>query len=179
MFTIDQSLLLVIDVQEKLASVIHDRDETLRHAGTLIKTANFLKIPVVFTEQAPEKIGPTVAGLAELVKERPFISKISFSCCGSPEFMNILKQHGRRQIIVCGIEAHVCVYQTVSDLLEQDYDVQVAGDAVSSRRKEHKEIALARMQQLGAGITCTEMIATELVGGAGHPQFKSILSLIK
>jgi len=179
MFHIDQSLLLVIDVQEKLASIIHDRDETLRHIAALIKAAGFLKIPVLFTEQAPDKIGPTVELLTGLAGDAPVISKTAFSCYGSSEFNDVLKRFGRSQIIVCGIEAHVCVYQTVAGLLERGLAVEVVGDAISSRRKEHKEIALERMKQLGAGVTCAEMIVTELVGGADHPQFKNILSLIK
>ena len=107
------------------------------------------------------------------------IPKASFSCCGEPQFLTELSLLKRKQIIVCGIEAHVCVMQTVLDLIENQYKVQVVYDAVSSRKQVNKDIAIERMKLVEADITTTEMLATELLTTARHEKFKSILSLMK
>ncbi len=179
MFSPEQSVLVVIDVQGKLAHLTYDKDKLFSNIQALIKVAKYLKIPILLTEQMPEKIGATVTEVASLLKNVKPIKKTSFSCCGQGEFITALRQEKRKEIIVCGIETHVCVYQTVFDLREQQYDVQVVVDAVSSRTAENKQIALDRMKTLGADLTCTEMLATELLRTAKHEKFKEILSLIK
>ncbi len=179
MFTIKNSILLVIDVQGNLAHKMHEKEILFRHIKALINAAHILKIPIIYTEQVPEKIGSTVVEIAEHLKEVVYFDKVSFSCCGNPQFSAELKKLKRKQIIVCGIETHVCVYQTVADLLAADYEVQIVADAVSSRAADNKHWAIERMKQDGALLTGTEMIITELLKTSAHPKFREILNLIK
>jgi nicotinamidase-related amidase len=179
LFSPQKSVLVVIDVQGKLAYLMHDKARLFRHIEALIKTAQYLDIPIIFTEQAPEKIGSTVPEISHLFPSQVPLIKETFSCCGSATFSSALTKLKRKQIIICGIETHVCVYQTVADLIRQKYDLQVVADAVSSRTNENKDIALARMTALGVDITSTEMLATELLRTSKHPKFKNVLSLIR
>lgn len=180
MFDIAKSVLLIIDVQGRLAAMVHNQDRILNNIYALIKAAQILDIPIIHTEQVPEKIGSTIESVAYLLKDHPRpITKKSFSCCGSAAFQQRLKALKRKQLIVAGIETHVCVYQTVQDLLAAKYQVQVVCDGVSSRVQENTERSLARMQSLGAGLTTAEMIIMELVRTSEHKKFKEILQLIK
>lgn len=179
MFSADHSLLLVIDVQGKLAQIMHERDRVYRNLIALIKAAKILNVPIIHTEQAPEKIGPTVSEIAQHLTNLTPIKKTSFSCCGSTEFLHELTKFNKQQIIVAGIETHVCVYQTVVDLMERKYRVQLVADAVSSRTRENKEIALERIKSSGIPLSSTEMIICELLKTAEHKNFKDIMSLIK
>lgn len=179
MFRSDQSILLIIDVQGKLARLIHDKEAVHTNIQRLIKAAQYLDVPIVYTEQLPNKIGETIEEIKTLLPDLiPFI-KSSFSCCGEKAFTEYLATQKRKQIIVCGIETHVCVCQTVADLLAQKYDVQVVVDAVSSRKLLNKEIAIKRMEDMGALLTTMEMLGTELLQTAAHPKFKEVLNLIK
>ena len=127
----------------------------------------------------PEKASRHTAEIKNfLIDERP-ITKAAFSCAAEPAFMSALKKSMKKQVIVIGIETHVCVYQTVADLLAKQYNVHVVADAVSSRTQKNKDIAIERMKTEGAVITSTEMIATELLRTSAHPKFKEILSLIR
>ncbi|HQP10019.1 MAG TPA: hydrolase [Candidatus Omnitrophota bacterium] len=179
MFLQENAVLLIIDVQGKLAHRMHQKKELFRHIGGLIRVAHFLAIPIIITEQAPEKIGTTVPDISDLLKDQQPIAKTSFSCCGQREFMERLGALNRRQVIVAGIEAHVCVYQTVHDLLGNRYDVQVVGDAISSRTEANKNFAIERVRALGADVTSTEMIVCELLRSSEHPKFREIINLIK
>jgi nicotinamidase-related amidase len=179
LFSPKTSVLVVIDVQGKLAYLMHDKDKLFRHLEALIKAAQYLDIPIIFTEQVPEKIGSTVPEIARLFPTQTPIIKETFSCCGSSEFNSALAKLKRKQIVICGIETHVCVYQTVADLTRQKFELQVVADAVSSRREENKNIALARMAYLGVDLTSTEMLATELLRTSKHPKFKEVLKLIR
>lgn len=157
---------------------MHDAQALTHHVAALIKAAQILNIPVLATEQAPDKIGETVPALKELLKSG-IIKKRSFSCAAAGEFASRLSSLKRKQIVVCGIETHVCVYQTVCDLREEQYDVQVVADAVSSRKETDKDLALERIRGTDATLTSTEMIVTEWIRGADHPKFKDIMALIK
>ena len=179
MFVPGKSVLLVIDVQGKLAYLMHEKENLFKHIQGLIKMAGYLKIPILVTEQVPEKIGPTIPEVTQLLPRFQPIKKVAFSCCLENTFLAKLKLLQRKQIIVCGIEAHVCVVQTVFDLVKKKYAVQVVADAVSSRHLKNKTIALDRIQSMGAEVTTTEMIATELLRTSTHPQFKEILNLIR
>lgn len=178
-FSPAHAILLVIDVQGKLAEVVHDHENVRRHIETLIKACQILSVPIVCTEQAPQKIGRTVPSIAGLLDGADPIEKLSFSCCGSPAFARRLKELERKQILVAGIESHVCVYQTVADLLNSGYHVQVIADAVSSRAVENTAISLERMKTLGAGITAAEMVICELLKSAEHEKFRDVMKLIK
>ena len=179
MFTIDQTVLLVIDVQGKLARKMFGKEKLFRNLQALIKGAQILSIPILWTEQTPEKIGVTVPEFSRYLTNLRPIKKASFSCVLNRRFMRALRGLHRKQILVSGIETHVCVYQTAADLLEQKYQVQIVADAVSSRTKENRDIALARMQELGAGLTSVEMVMCELLRTSEHARFKKVLKLIK
>jgi len=179
MFSIEKSVLVVVDVQGNLARLMHDQEKLFLHVQGLIKACRMLEIPLIVTEQVPEKIGATVPAIAGHFNGVKPIPKKSFSCFLCEPFVAELKSYKRKQVIVCGIEAHVCVYQTAADLLDNGYTVSVVADAVSSRTAENRAYGLERMAALGAAVTCTEMILMELLRTSAHPKFKDILSLIK
>jgi nicotinamidase-related amidase len=158
---------------------MHDQEKLFLHVQGLIRACRILAVPVIVTEQAPDKIGATVPEIAQHLGGVKPIPKKSFSCFLCEPFAAELKSYKRKQVIVCGIESHVCVYQTTADLLDNGYSVSVAADAVSSRTAENRAFGLQRMAALGAVITCTEMILMELLRTSAHPKFKDILSLIK
>jgi nicotinamidase-related amidase len=176
---ISNCLLLIIDVQGRLAESMIGKEELYKNLAGLIKAAHILNIPIIHTEQVPEKIGATVEPIVSLLKGQSPIIKKTFSCCGEPKFLKALKQWKKRTILVAGIETHVCVYQTVLDLLRLQYTPYVIGDAVSSRKPTDKHFGLSRMQNLGAQIVSSEMLLTELIQTSAHPKFKDILNLIR
>ena len=179
MFSPEQAILVVIDIQGKLAYLMDQKETLFKNVKGLIQTAQFLCLPIVLTEQVPEKIGATIPEIKDLLPELQPIKKNSFSCYLDKSFLTRIQSLKRKQIIVCGIEAHVCVIQTVLDLLENKYSVQVVADAISSRKAENKCYALERMRKEGADITTCEMIVTELLRTSTHPRFKEVLNLIK
>ena len=179
MFNPDKSLLLVIDVQGKLASLVHEQDKLAFAVLALIKAAKILQLPIIYTEQVPAKIGTTIPPIADELTGIKSIEKNSFSCCGNESFLKSLRAAKRRQVIVAGIETHVCVYQTVADLVDLKYAVDVVVNAVSSRHLIDKTTALMKMEKLVAGMTTVEMIICELLKTAQHPRFRDLMALIK
>ena len=171
--------MVVIDVQEKLTPLVHEKDTLLKNIQILIQAAQSLDIPILWSEHVPEKIGTTVESIQRLMPTQKPIVKKSFGCGGEPNFTKALASLYRKQIIVTGIETHVCVYQTVAQLLESSYKVQVVADAVSSRAASNKDIGLKKMQSLGAAITSTEMILFELLKTTEHSQFRNMLDLVR
>ena len=175
----NNTVLTVVDVQGKLAALMHEREALFAGLKTLIRGTRILGLPILWAEQNPEGLGPTVPEVAgELAGLEP-IPKKSFSCLGDLRFRTALEDVRRRQVLLCGIECHVCVYQTAVDLLERGYEVHVAADAVSSRTPGNREIGLQRMQHMGAAVTCTEMALFELLRCAEGDAFKEILALVK
>ena len=168
--------LLVVDVQEKLMAKVKDRDEVVFNCGRLIDGAKILGMPVQATEQYPKGIGPTVEELIERLPDRP--EKLTFSCCGLPEVAEGFRARSVTKVLLCGIEAHVCVLQTAFDLLADGFRVYVAADAVASRRKMDYEWALRRMDSAGMTITTTETALFEWTEVAGTPEFKQISGLV-
>jgi nicotinamidase-related amidase len=180
MLTINNTALLVIDVQGKLAQLMDQKEELFANLKKIIKGAQVLELPLIWTEQVPKKLGATTPEIAELlVDSAQPISKASFSCCGVQPFMAALEQLNRRQILVTGIETHICVYQTALDLLAQGYEVHLVVDAVSSRRAENKQIGLDRMNEAGATLTSTEMALFELLRVAEGDKFRQIARIVK
>jgi len=174
----DEAALVVIDVQGKLARLMDESADLLANLAKLIQGAKVLGLPVVVTEQNPEGLGPTVPEIAaHLPPER--IAKRAFSCCGEPAFLAHLAALGRRQLVLAGIEAHVCVCQTALDLVGRGYRVEVVADAVSSRTARNRQIALDRMRAGGVGVTSVEMALFELLGAAEGDAFKAILKIVK
>ncbi len=179
MFSPEKSVLVVIDIQESLALLIHEKDTLLKNTQILIRAAQVLDIPILWSEHVPQKIGVTVEPIRRLMPTQKPIVKTSFGCCGEERFTKALAALYRKQIIVAGIESHVCVYQTAAQLLTASYKVQVVSDAVSSRTPENKAIGLSRIQSEGGVITSTEMILFELLQTAEHSQFRNILDLVR
>jgi len=144
-----------------------------------MQCCKILNLPGLVTEQYPEGIGPTAAALSTGLGQYPIIQKRTFSCCREPLFIKALEETGRNQIIIIGIETHVCVYQTAADLLQKGYKVQTVADAVGSRVIANKKIGLDRMKALGVEITSVECAIFELLETSACPEFKQILRLIK
>jgi nicotinamidase-related amidase len=176
---LDDTALVAIDVQGKLAQLMHNRTELFKNLRLMIQGAQVLGIPILWTEQYPKGLGPTVQEVSELLPGIQPIAKNAFSCCGERAFRAVLEPLGRRQILLTGIEAHVCVHQTAMDLLEAGYEVQVIADAVSSRTAENRHIGLEKMRDAGVVITSTETALFELIKVAEGPQFKQISKLVK
>ncbi len=171
--------LVVVDVQGKLATLMHEREEFYRQLQILIGGARVLELPVFWLEQYPEGLGATIPEVAELLTDLEPLPKVVFSGWGQDEFVRQVGASGRRQLLLCGLESHICVYQTTRDLLAAGYYVEVAADAVSSRTAQNREIGLQRMATLGAQITSVEMALFEMLREAGTPQFKEIVRLVK
>ena len=172
--------LVVVDVQEKLVPAIDQNARVVWNVRRLIDGANVLGLPVAATEQYPKGLGPTIAELAERLGSAP--SKLTFSCGGCPEFFLVLEQwreRGVHKILVCGMETHVCVQQTVLDLLADAWRVYVATDAVGSRFEVDYRTALGRMDSAGATLTTTEAALFEWCEVAGTPEFKQISRLAR
>jgi nicotinamidase-related amidase len=178
MLSLDHSVVLIVDVQARLAQAMTDRESLLRNLQILIRGAQILQVPILWVEQNPAGLGPTVPEVAELLSSQQPIPKLSFSACGAPQLMRTLEASGRRQVLLAGIEAHVCVYLTAIELLKQGYEVEVVADAVTSRSATNKQIALQKMAARGAGISCTETVLFELLGRAEGDPFKQILRLV-
>ena len=172
------AVLVVIDIQGKLAGLMHEREALYDNAAKMIKGAQVLEIPVIWTEQNPDGLGPTILEIAKLMQTEP-IPKFAFSCCGEAKFMQALRDINRRQVLLTGIETHVCVYQTAVELLADGYEVHVVADAVSSRTFANKRLGLARMKDAGAKITGTEMALFEMLKVAQGDKFKQIIKIVK
>lgn len=179
MFTIGKSVMLLVDVQGQLAQRMYEKDKLFASLALMIKAMKILNVPILWMEQIPSKLGQTVGELSCLMDGATPIEKVSFSCCKEPEFMNKFKALGRSQVLLTGIETHICVHQTGYELLNQGYQVQVAADCVSSRTKENKEIGLGRLVQSGGQLTSVEMILFELMQEARGEKFRQMVKLIK
>lgn len=179
MLDIQNACLVVVDVQGKLAQLMVDKESLFRNIRILIQSAKILDIPILWCQQVPESLGPTVPEIAELLSGEEAIDKASFSCCGEERFTAELNALGREQVMLCGIEAHICIYQTAMDLMEGGVDVTIIADAVSSRTEQNRQIALGRLSAEGANISSVEMVLFELLKTSRHPRFRDIAKLVK
>lgn len=173
----EDTALLVVDVQEKLLRFIPDNQRLVWNIRRLIDGAKVLGVSVAATEQYPKGLGPTTAELAERLDDIP--AKLAFSCGGCPDIFGGFQEQGIHKILVVGIETHVCVQQTVLDLLAEGFSVYIAADAVGSRFKIDYETALRRMDSAGATLTTTEAALFEWCDEAGTPEFKQISKLVQ
>lgn len=169
--------LLVVDVQDKLLPSIQGRELVVANAVRLVRAAEILSMPVWATEQYPEKLGPTVPDLAQLIPQRT--AKTTFHCCGAPQILEQLYGRHIKHVTLAGIEAHVCIAQTAIELLRLGFAVQVPADAVGSRATMDWEIALRRLQTAGVVVTTTEAVLFEWTERSDRPEFKAISALIK
>lgn len=174
-----QSALLIIDVQEKINAVMLDREYLLKNMVKLIKGCKILGVPIFMTEQYPKGLGPTEPEIKGALGDISPMQKMTFSCCGANDLLPVFKKKSVKQVMIGGIEAHVCVQQTALDLLANGYQVHIIRDAVSSRKTTDADAALARLQNSGAVITTAEAALFELLERAGTPQFKEISQLVK
>lgn len=179
MATAEQSIVALIDVQGKLASLMHEREELYRQLQIFLRGARILDVPILWLEQYPKGLGPTVDEIREVLDGLQPVEKTCFSAWGAPAFREALAQSGRRHVVVAGIEAHVCVYQTVRDLLGEGFSVDIVQDAVSSRTQANRAAGLDRMQRLGAGLTTVEMQLFDWLHDASSPHFKEISRLVR
>ncbi|MEW6264375.1 MAG: hydrolase [Thermodesulfobacteriota bacterium] len=173
---VDDSALIMIDLQEKLWAVMAEKERVRDNAVRLAKFAQIVKLPVVLTEQ--ENLGSTLSEIDAEGTGAPKIGKICFDCFGEPAFVNRLESLRRRVLILAGIEAHICVLQTALSALDK-YQVHVVADACGSRGPHNHELALDRLRQSGAVITTTETVIYELLRRAGTPEFRAALKLVK
>ena len=174
-----ESVCLVIDIQEKLFPHMQDRDQLVLNCQKLIRGLSVLDVPFIVTEQYPKGVGSTIEPIKSIIPGADPLEKISFSCCGDEKFDSSLKNFHRKYIIIAGIEAHVCVLQTVLDLAEQGYQPVVIEDCISSRKLNDKIVAVQRMRQEGAIISTVESILFELCQQAGTETFKQISKMVK
>ncbi len=179
MLDIRNCCLVVVDVQGKLAQLMYRKEVLFKNIQILIEAAKILDIPILWCQQCPDALGQTIPEIAQLLTDNEPVNKSAFSCCGDEQFNVRLNELARNQVLLCGIEAHVCIYQTAVDLLRKGFCVDVVADAVSSRTLENKQIAIDRMAAEGVNISCTEMALFELLKTAEHSQFKQVAELIK
>ncbi len=177
----DQCALIVVDIQEKLLPPIFNKDEMVKNSQLLVRLANILEIPTIVTTQYVKGLGPTVPEIASLLTATPPIDKMQFGCFGCDEFRSALKAltGNRNTLLVCGMEAHICVMQTVLGALNDGYLVHIASDAIGSRVRWNWDIGIDRMRAAGAVISTTEMMIYELLRASGTPQFKQMLPYLK
>jgi nicotinamidase-related amidase len=178
MLEIDNTLLVLVDFQGKLARIVQDSEQVIASACKLARAAAVLELPIIWTHQNPAALGTTVEELAGLLPGEP-IAKQAFSCWREPAFAKALAGRARRSVLLAGIETHICVFQTAADLCGAGYNVHVVADAVSSRTAANRQIGLARIGAAGATLTSVEMAVFELLGAAGGEKFKEILKIIK
>lgn len=175
----NRSLFLLVDVQENLGPVMAEPRAVYRHCALLLRAAARLGVPVLASEQYPKGLGPTMGELRGLLPEGAVMEKIHFSCAAEPTIVERVRGLGRDQIVVAGIEAHVCVTQTALGFKAAGYQVFVAGDACSSRQAANHTAAMARLAANGVDVLPTESVVFEWLHRAGTPEFKDLVALIK
>ena len=175
----EDAVLLIVDIQERLAVVMKEKDRVVRNCQHLIELAKMIGIPVVVTEQYPRGLGRTVPELQSVLPENKPVEKTSFDCCSQPAFMQELKGHKRKTVIVTGMETHICVLQTTLGLLKAGVNVHVVEDAVCSRASENWRTGIEFMRDAGAVVTCTETALFQLLKVAGTEEFKKISKMIR
>ena len=176
----ENSLLVVVDVQQKLMNVMSNSEKCLAKVRLLANALSLMNVPVIVTEQYPKGLGPTVDTVKEVLNaETPFVEKSAFSCCGADEFNSKIVDADRKNIILCGVESHVCVLQTAVALLAKGYNVLLAADAASSRNEADKDLALSYLRHSGVSVLSTESIIFALLKDSKHPSFKAVSALLK
>ena len=171
--------LVVIDMQEKLFPAISNNEILLENIEILIRGFQLFNFPIVITEQVPDKLGKTIESISTLFKQAKPILKSSFSCLGEPDFIELLDAHDPLEIILVGVETHVCVYQTALDLIKENKHVEVVANGVSSRDDDNHLVALSRMQNQGILLNTVEMLLFDIQKKAEGDTFKKIIKLLK
>ncbi len=175
----ERALLAVIDLQEAFEKAVLDFERVATNSGILVEAAKIIGLDVVASEQYPKGLGRTVPQVSEKLGDTVPVEKVCFSAYGEDAFRQQVIDSGKNQVLLCGIETHVCVWQTACDLLEAGLEVHVVEDAVTSRTAENRDLGLHRMEQAGAQVTSVETALFELLGAAGSDEFKAVQKLIK
>jgi len=175
----ETTLLVVIDVQGNLARVVAESESAIRAVGQLVQGSGLLGIPVLLTAQVPEKIGHTIPEIAGLLPDQTDMPRVHFSIWQDAAVRQAIRNSRRQQLLICGFEAHICLYQSSLDLIAEGFEVYLAADAVSSRNPYNKTIALQELSNQGVHLTTVEMALFSMLRSAQHPAFKSISKLIK
>jgi nicotinamidase-related amidase len=179
MLRLDDTFFVLVDVQTKLAAVMHDREAMIEGCRRAVTCMRLLGVPVLWSEQLPAKIGPTVPELAAPLKGLTPLTKSCFSCWGEPAFVSAVRDLKRKRALIAGIEAHVCVYQTAADLFAAGYHVEVLSDAIASRNAVNRDTGIDRIRASGGSMTSVETAVFELMRSSEHPAFRDILKTIK
>lgn len=179
MLAIDNSAVVLVDVQGTLARMVDDSAHVIHNIALLLEGARLLKLPIIWMEQLPEKLGQTVPELQALLHGIEPIAKKSFSGFGDANIRAAIEQSRRQHILLCGIETHICVYQTARDLLAHQYQAHIIGDAVSSRSALNKNLALQELARIGAHLSSVELALYQIMQTAEHPQFRDAVQLVK
>lgn len=174
----EESTIMIIDIQERLVAAMNRKDQVINNAKILIQCAKVMDIPIIYTEQYPKGLGHTIEELSQIIEDGQRFEKVDFSAY-TEDVKGALEKANRKKIIIIGMETHVCVYQTVRDLLLNGYEVFVVNDGVASRTEENYLNGLDIMQKMGAVITNTEMVVFDLLKRAGTDEFKTMSKLIK
>jgi nicotinamidase-related amidase len=175
----EDTVLLIVDIQEKLAAVMKEKEKVVRNNLHLIELAKMINMPVMVTEQYPKGLGPTVADIRNALPFYRPVEKMTFDCCGRPPFLEELKEHGKRNVVLTGMETHICVLQTCIGLLKGGINVHIVQDAVCSRTGENWKTGVDFMREAGAVVTSTETALFQLLKVAGTEEFKKISQRIK
>lgn len=177
----EDTLLVVVDMQEPFLRGIHDRERLTANVRLLAKSAALMQVPVIATVQYAERMGGVVPEVAQAFADPACVplDKMCFSCAGAPGFLEAITSSGRRQILLCGVETHICVSQTALDLVADGYQVHVAADAVSARTLEKHKLGMERMRDRAVLPCAAEAAVYEMLREAGSPEFKAILALVK
>lgn len=179
----DTCVLVVVDMQEPFLNAIFERERLTKNVELLCRAAAVLGVPIIATVQYAERMGGLIAeikmALSGGAADVEPLDKLCFSCAGSPPFMAALQATGRKQVLLCGLETHICVSQTAHDLLHANYQVHVAADAVSSRTLERHKLGMERIRDAGARPCAAEAAAYEWLREAGTPEFKQVLALVR
>lgn len=177
---VDDTILVVVDMQEPFLQVMHERERLIRNVSILIKGAKVMRLPIIGTTQNRKALGSVIPEISELFSPlRPPFDKLVFNCNADTAFASEVNRSGRKQIIICGLETHICVSQTALSLVASGYQVHVASDAVSSRNTDNWRIGLEKVRQGGGLITSVETALFELLHEAGTTEFREVLNLIK
>lgn len=173
------TVLLIVDIQEKLAAVMKEKDKVVRNNLHLVELAKMIGMPVMVTEQYPKGLGTTVREIREALPFYRPVEKMTFDCCGQPTFLEELKEHNIRNVVLTGMETHICVLQTCIGLLKEGSNVHMVQDATCSRTRENWVAGTQFMRDAGAVITCTETVLFQLLKIAGTDEFRAVSRRIK
>ena len=173
------TVLVIVDIQERLVPAMSEKQKVTDNCLHLIEAAKLLNIPVVVTEQYPKGLGPTISDIKDVIPNYEPLEKVTFDCCRGKGFLEKMSSMNKRQIVLTGMETHVCVLQTCLSLLKEGYTVHLVSNAVCSRKKEDYLAGRELMRDAGAVVTCTETVLFQLLEKAGTPEFKAISKRIK